>query len=560
MRPVVRPCPPPHRVAAGACAAVTLVVAATVGPVAPAASGQVGPVAPRQSPVALRGPVVEPPHPGPGRGWALQQSTGPVGSPHRWIAPGHAFTLASRPSAPITVYLDFTGTDVTDTVWAPLIDTTAGRVPPWDLDGDRSTYSIEERRTIIAVWEAVAEDFAPFEINVTTAAPPGEDLLRESGEDQRHGSTIVVTDEVGIFTRACGRCSGLAFGGAMDRVGDDDGARTGFAIIGRGWGHPLLQRYLGDAVAHELGHHFGLDHRGQYADAYHRGRASWAPLMGGATGLLLTQWSDGRYVGGPEAARRTPDLATIARTAPYVPDDHGDGPSTATVLRTGSRVNGLVGHPHDCAARCRDLDVFTLDADRPVRIRLTATGFPPNLVPELTVRSASGAIEHRIARPRPRTFGGPSVGARLDLSLVLDPAGTAGPWTLTVTGGTALGAPTAYGSLGSYRLDAVGVRPRAALRLSPRARPLWGPRARPWHHASLVRRHGGYPPYRWTAHGLPSGLRLDPRTGRLTGQRRPALRHGAPLVDVTVVDAAGARANLRLRLPVRDGAGTHAPD
>ncbi|KAF6263053.1 hypothetical protein COO60DRAFT_1635476 [Scenedesmus sp. NREL 46B-D3] len=38
-------------------------------------------------------------------------------------------------------------------------------------DGDRSTFNAEELADIVAVWRAVAEDFAPFDVDVTTVDP-----------------------------------------------------------------------------------------------------------------------------------------------------------------------------------------------------------------------------------------------------------------------------------------------------------------------------------------------------------------------------------------------------
>jgi hypothetical protein len=40
--------------------------------------------------------------------------------------------------------------------------------PPYDIDGDPSTFSDEERLRIIAVWRAAAEAYALFDADVTT--------------------------------------------------------------------------------------------------------------------------------------------------------------------------------------------------------------------------------------------------------------------------------------------------------------------------------------------------------------------------------------------------------
>jgi hypothetical protein len=74
-----------------------------------------------------------------------------------------AFKLHSRPGAPRRLVLDFTGHTTTGTAWnsasRPSIVT-----PPYDLDGVPSTFSDTERRNIIAIWRAVAEDYAAFDV------------------------------------------------------------------------------------------------------------------------------------------------------------------------------------------------------------------------------------------------------------------------------------------------------------------------------------------------------------------------------------------------------------
>jgi hypothetical protein len=50
-------------------------------------------------------------------------------------------------------------------------------------DGNPSSFSTSERATILSVWRTVSEDFAPFNVDVTTEDPaltntPLEDWLR----------------------------------------------------------------------------------------------------------------------------------------------------------------------------------------------------------------------------------------------------------------------------------------------------------------------------------------------------------------------------------------------
>ncbi|HAD61744.1 MAG TPA: hypothetical protein DCG12_21110, partial [Planctomycetaceae bacterium] len=82
--------------------------------------------------------------------------------------------MNSLQGAPVTVYLDFNGHIVQnpeilaereDGIDQPFY------VPAFDTDGDRTSFSPEELVQIEELWARVAEDFAPFNVNVTTSDP-----------------------------------------------------------------------------------------------------------------------------------------------------------------------------------------------------------------------------------------------------------------------------------------------------------------------------------------------------------------------------------------------------
>jgi hypothetical protein len=56
--------------------------------------------------------------------------------------------------------------------------------PPYDRDGAPASYSLSERAEIIAIWRAIAEAYAPFDVDVTTEdptlGPGGLDALRKT--------------------------------------------------------------------------------------------------------------------------------------------------------------------------------------------------------------------------------------------------------------------------------------------------------------------------------------------------------------------------------------------
>src|SRR5262245_33371865 len=75
--------------------------------------------------------------------------------------------LSSRPGAPASLYLDFDGNVLSQ--WGSHSNVVT---PPYDTDGNKASFSAGELAAIREIWSRVAEDYAPFNINVTTVPPP----------------------------------------------------------------------------------------------------------------------------------------------------------------------------------------------------------------------------------------------------------------------------------------------------------------------------------------------------------------------------------------------------
>ena len=79
------------------------------------------------------------------------------------------FRLHSRPASSKRIYLDFNGHRTEGTAWnnarRPSIYT-----PPFSQDDDED-FSAEELQAIVSIWRAVAEDYAIFDVDVTTEEP-----------------------------------------------------------------------------------------------------------------------------------------------------------------------------------------------------------------------------------------------------------------------------------------------------------------------------------------------------------------------------------------------------
>ncbi|GBF92242.1 hypothetical protein Rsub_05325 [Raphidocelis subcapitata] len=233
------------------------------------------------------------------------------------VDPSMAFKLHSRPGAPKKILLDFDGYKVRRTVWNFAYSSKRINVPPYSLD-DSPEFSPEELGAVIAIWRAVAEDYSPWDVDVTT-------------EDD--GSPLT-----GVGVRA-------AIGGSYDSVlGPAASPAGGVAYVntfGQDYFGPALifaaalnggsPRDVASVVSHEVGHTLGLSHDGHTPSKqeYYGGHGIWAPIMGSAFGREVVQWSKGEYAG---ASNAQDDLALISRHLARLPDDHGDAPASATPL------------------------------------------------------------------------------------------------------------------------------------------------------------------------------------------------------------------------------------
>ncbi|MFN7140958.1 MAG: hypothetical protein ACK4UN_16630, partial [Limisphaerales bacterium] len=84
--------------------------------------------------------------------------------------PAH-LVFHSKPGAPNTLYINFSGETVVNTEWNNLVSRSEIPAVAFSTDSDFSTFSDAEQLAIKRIWQRMAEDFAPFDINVTTERP-----------------------------------------------------------------------------------------------------------------------------------------------------------------------------------------------------------------------------------------------------------------------------------------------------------------------------------------------------------------------------------------------------
>ncbi|MDC3011512.1 zinc-dependent metalloprotease, partial [Synechococcus sp. AH-736-G21] len=181
-----------------------------------------------------------------------------------------AFNLSSNPNAEKTIYLDFDGADLTSTAWS------VSSLPAYSLDNDFNRFSTTEREAIIEIWQRVSADFAPWDVNVTTAEPSNDSLSRSSYSDDIYGTTALITsDTPSWFYSGAG---GVAYLYAFDDTSNYYKPALTFADR-----LSNNTKYIAEATSHEIGHNLGLSHDGtEGGSAYYSGTSgiNWAPIMG----------------------------------------------------------------------------------------------------------------------------------------------------------------------------------------------------------------------------------------------------------------------------------------
>jgi PKD repeat protein len=351
------------------------------------------------------------------------------------------FLLQSRPGAKRTIHLNFRGATLTGTAW----NGSSGSITalPFDLDGVPYTFSTTELQRIQYIWQRVAEDYAAFDVNVTTEAVPLDRITRSGSADDVFGTTVLITKRTGVYNCSCG---GVAYLGVFDDTGDFyKPALVFYDALGSG-----NEKYVAEAISHEAGHNMGLAHDGYSGGGYYQGHGSgatgWAPIMGVGYYQSLVQWSKGQYA----TATNVQDDYVVMQSngLPLRADDHGNSTGTATVLNGSSSSNGITDlSASGVIERPTDIDTFAFSAGAgTAAFSVAPAARSANLDALVTLRDAAGTL---LASVNPADALNSSVSVTL---------AAAGAYYLSVQG-TGKGDPlstgyTNYGSVGQYGVSA----------------------------------------------------------------------------------------------------------
>lgn len=378
------------------------------------------------------------------------------------LAPlGQTFMLHSKPGSRKTLYLDFDGAVLSGTGWNTGGNTI--QAAPFDLDGNPGSFSAAELQRIQYIWQRVAEDYAPFDIDVTTEAPPLEKIRRASLADDEFGTIALITKRAGVYSCSCG---GVAYVGVFGMTTDFYKPALVFydALSGGN------EKFVAEAISHEVGHNLGLTHDGAAGTGYYTGHGNdpatgWAPIMGVGYYKPLVQFSRGEYGG---ANNKQNDFAVVQSYGlPLRADDHGNGRDTATIFQAYASNGAASGSMNGVMEFSGDRDTFAVMAGKgAISASVAPSTRSPNADLVLSLYDGAGNL---LARSNPAG----ALGASLSYQ-----APAAGTYYLEVAptgnGDPATSGYSSYGSVGYYRLSASfatagGSAPQAVLTASASA-------------------------------------------------------------------------------------------
>ncbi|HTE10081.1 MAG TPA: T9SS type A sorting domain-containing protein [Chitinophagaceae bacterium] len=256
--------------------------------------------------------------------------------------------LSSFSPATATVFIDFDGQYVTATAW-----NMSG-----DINAAPSGFSAAD---ITEMFNRVAEDYRPFNLNITTDSA----LYWAAPKNKR--MRIIVTPTSQWY----GSAGGVAYVGSFV-WGDNTPAWVFSALLGN------KTKWVAEAISHEVGHTLGLQHQSvydagcnktaEYSTGLGTGEIGWAPIMGAGYYQNHTTWHIGSNTINCGTLQNDFDIISTKNGFGLRSDDHGDNNTIATpinIFADAFTVSGLIN-------TSTDVDVFKIDIPYTTSLKLSA--------------------------------------------------------------------------------------------------------------------------------------------------------------------------------------------
>lgn len=331
---------------------------------------------------------------------------------------GNPLLLESKPGASHLIYLDYDGEE--------------------DLEGWGSGYianGVDLPDSVKhTLWEVVAEDFQPWDVNVTT----NRELFDSHSTLKK---IMVVVADFG-YPSWVGLASLSSYGTGKPVLVDVPTSLDNMSDL-----------FLYTAASHEVGHALSLNHDGGTTGNYYSGHGEFSPIMGNG-GRPVSVWSKGGY---PSATNFEDDIQIISDLLTLTPDDYHNH---ANLIIENSIVNNL--NNKGIIGTQSDLDTFKITLSESGDIKLKI-GSPldrnANLDIKATLINSTGEV---LETSHPS-------GER---SAYIDQAVNSGEYYLIIDGTGELTTGTGfndYGSLGAYEITGFAgfIAPQTQFSISP---------------------------------------------------------------------------------------------
>jgi hypothetical protein len=336
---------------------------------------------------------------------------------------GQVPVLNSYTKAAPVIFLDFDGHHVSGTSWNWNGPFTCG-------PSGMKTAQIEE------IFARVAEDYRPFNINVTT------DSAKYWAAPAKSRARVVLTVTNEWYGSGAG---GVASTGSFSR-GDNTPCFVFTKLLS------YNTKAIAEAAAHEAGHTLGLRHQAVYNDSclrvsdYYEGKgtgeASWAPIMGNSYNRNVTTWHLGTSSRSCTSIQSDLDMIlNPVNGVTYRADDHANFLTAATPLAFAEdslRADGLIEQP-------ADNDYFALNVKKTSEFRLEANPY------SIGINNSGANLNVRVSLVDSNQKEVAKFESGSKLNKIIDTVLVAGNYYLKVDGSSGQYF-SEYGSLGSYSL------------------------------------------------------------------------------------------------------------
>lgn len=331
--------------------------------------------------------------------------------------------LNSYPSAAATIYLDFDGQLVQGTIWNngnPI------NCAPSGLDDTQIT----------EIFQRVAEDYRPFDLNITT----DEAVYLAANPFMRMRIIITPTNSWSPGVGGAAWVNSFVWG-------DDTPAFVFNNMLG-----PNNPKMVAESAAHEGGHTLGLAHQSKYGNDCNTptevyslgvgaGEIAWAPIMGNSYYRNMSNWNNGPTPYGCTVVQDNLTTITTQNGFGYRVDDYSETLNGSTYALSGNNftANGNI-------TTNTDVDAFRFTIPQNSNFHFTAMPY------SIGANSSGANLDVRVELYSSSTNLIRVYDPLNSMSVTIDTVLNAGTYFIKISGAGNENT-SSYGSLGSYEIS-----------------------------------------------------------------------------------------------------------